>query len=811
MPLASVKFQPGFDKQSTAYGAEGKWTDGENVRFRYGQPEKIGGWTKLVSDTLIGSVRDQHAWSSLDGTRHLAIGTDRKLYLYVEGAVIDITPVRGSQANLTNPFVTSSGSAVVTVTDAGHGASEGDFVTFSNSDAVGGLDMDAEFQITSITSSSVYTVTHSSNATSTATGGGSSTVDCEYQLGVGKTTNVYGYGWGISNWNGSTGSAVTDALNGADNGSGTITVDDGTKFADGDFILVASTVDATANSGTNGATSAHGVTAGVNASNVPAEIMKVTGVSTHVLTVTRGIAKVNATGTVTVGSNQAGTHVDNAVVNLIWDASDSTVRWTGWNAASTTSDTVIDSRYWVLENFGEDLLALVNDGGLYKWDKSAGQTTRAAIVSANAPTASRHLILSTPDRHVILMGTETTIGTTTTQDDLFLRFSSQEDTGTWSPTSTNTAGSFRIQDGSKIMTTVRSRGSILVWTDTSLHSLQFIRAPFIFGLNQLGANCGAVSAHCAVDVNGTTFWMSQQAFYMFDGAVKKLPCSVQDYVFDDFSITQQQLVYSGINTDFNEVTWFYASKGSSYIDRSIIYNYLENTWYTNSLARTTWLDRGVYQFPYATSYSTSASGSTPTVLGLGAGASTIYVHEDGVNDDTSALEAFLQSGDFDIQDGEQMLSVARFVPDFKDQIGSANVLLSFKDYSATTSETTLNGAITNSATEIILTSSANFPTSGTILIGTELITYTGNTTGANKLTGCTRGTNGTSAAAHVDSKKVINYSNVRINLNNVTPTTTKVDTRGRGRQGNMLIYSDAVNDKWRFGTLRLDVRPDGGR
>ena len=813
MPLSSVKFQPGFDKQSTAYGAEGKWIDGENVRFRYGQPEKIGGWTKLISDTLIGSVRDQHAWSSLDGTRHLALGTDKKLYLYVEGAIVDITPIRATQDNLTNPFVTSSGSAVVTVTDAGHGASAGDFVTFSNASDVGGLDMNAEFEITSVTSSSVYTVTHSSNASSTATGGGSSTVDCEYQLGVGKTTNVYGYGWGISAWNGVVGTAVTDALNGADNGSGTITVDDGSKFQDGDFILVASTVDATANSGSGGATSAHGVTAGVNSSNVPAEIMKVTNVSSNTLTVTRGIAKVNATGVVTVGSNQPGTHVDNSVVTIIFDASDSTVRWTGFNDAATTSDTIIDSRYWVLENFGEDLLALVNDGGLYQWDKSAGQTTRASIVHANAPTASRHLILSTPDRHVILLGTETTIGTSTTQDDLFLRFYSQEDTSTWAPTSTNTAGSFRIQDGSKIMTAVRSRGSILIWTDTSMHSLQFIGAPFIFGLNQVGANCGAVSAHCVVDVNGTTFWMSQQAFYMFDGAIKKIPCTVQDYVFDDFSITQQQLVYAGINTDFNEVTWFYASENSAFINRCVTFNYLENTWYTNSLARSTWLDRGVYQLPYATEYSNTATATTPTVLGLSAGASTIYVHENGVDNDTATLTSFLQSGDFDIEDGQQLLSIQRMIPDFKNQEGSTNVLLSFKNYSANTNETTLDGAIGTSDQTIKLTSSSDFPASGTILIGTELITYTGNITGigAGNLTGCTRGTNGTTAAAHVDNKKVSNYSNVRINLNNVTPTTTKVDTRGRGRQGNMLIYSEDIGDKWRFGTLRLDVRPDGGR
>jgi len=784
MPLSSTKFQPGFDKQSTPYGAEGKWIDGENVRFRFGQPEKIGGWTKLFSDKLIGVVRDQFAWTSLDGTRHLAFGTDKKLYVYKDGVIVDITPLRATQASLTNPYVTTIGSAVVTVTDAGHGASAGDFVTFSGGSDVGGLDMNAEFEITSVTSSSVFTVTHSSNASSGATGGGSSAVTAKYQISPGPETNTYGYGFGVGAWNGVQGTTISDQLNEALDSSETgVDVDDGSKFASGDYILVEQ------------------------------EIMKVTGVSSNTLTVTRDLANNNDTTTVSAGSHDATSHADNTAVSLIFDASDTTLDYYGWNEGTSTSTTVLEAGYWVLENFGEDLLALANNGSLYKWDSSAGVVdNRAALAHANAPTASRHLILSTPDRHIILFGTETTIGSTGTQDDLFLRFSSQEDLSTWSPSSTNTAGSFRIQDGSKIMTAVRSRGSILVWTDTSLHSLQFIGPPFIFGLTQLGSHCGAVSPHSAVDVNGTTFWMSQQAFYMFDGTINKLPCTVQDYVFDDFSATQEVLVFAGLNTDFNEVTWYYASKGSSYINRNVTYNYLENSWYTNSLARTTWLDRGVYDSPYATEYSSSVNGDNPTVLGVTDGSSIVYVHESGTDDVVSALPSFIQSGDFDIGDGDQMLSIKRFIPDFKEQKGSADVLLSFKNYSATTTETTLDGAITSTSStgDITLTDASSFPSSGTILIGTELITYTSKSN--NVLGGTiTRGTSSTTAATHIDNKKVTDYTNVRLHLNNVTPTTTKIDTRGRGRQGNILITTDAVGDNWRFGTLRLDVRPDGGR
>ena len=785
MPLATVKFAPGFDKQSTAYGAEGKWIDGENVRFRYGQPEKIGGWVKLIAAKLYGSVRAQFAWSSLDGTRFLALGTDKKLYIYTEGAIHDITPLRATESNLTNPFVTTSGSAVVTVTDAGHAATAGDFVTFSNADAVGGLDMNAEFEITEIVSSSVYKVTHSSNASSGATGGGSSTVDVEYQLSIGQEVNTYGYGWGIDAWNGIADTGrITDQLNEALDATETgVDVDDGSKFANGDYILV------------------------------DQEVMKVTGVSSNTLTVTRDLTTNEGTTTVSAGSHDGTTHSDNATVTIIFDASDTSINATSWNEAASSSTTVLDSRYWVFENFGEDLLALQSNGKLFKWDKSGGVTTRASVVDANAPTASRHLILSTPDRHAILMGTETTIGTTSTQDDLFLRFSSQEDTSTWSPTSTNTAGSFRIQDGSKIITTLRSRGSILIWTDTSLHSLQFIGPPFIFGLSQVASNCGAVSPYSAVDVNGITFWMSQQSFYMFDGAVRKIPCSVQDYVFDDFSITQQPLIYAGLNSDFNEITWFYASADSDFIDRNVTYNYVEGTWYTNSLDRTTWLDYGVYQVPYATQYSPTVVGDTPTVLGATDGSSIVYQHEQGTDNDTEAMECFLQSGDFDIQDGQNILSVSRFIPDFKDQEGSAEVLLSFKDFSATTSTTALKTAITSSSStsDITLKKSVNFPSEGTILIGTELITYTSNNTTTGVLGGIARGASSSTATSHASNKKVTNYTNVRINRSTVTPTTTKIDTRGRARQANVVISSTAIGDKWRYGTLRLDVKPDGGR
>ena len=611
MPLTKIQFAPGIDKQNTEYGAEGRWTDSDMVRFRYGLPEKIGGWSKLISETLIGVVRDMHAWSDLNGVRYMALGTDRKLYVYSEGAAYDITPVRRTSGSLTNPFATVSGSAVVTVTDTGHGAQAGDFVTFSGASTVNGLDMNKEFEITTYVDANTYKVTYTGTTASGAGSGGGSSVVATYDISIGLANSAYGYGWGTGTWNTST-----------------------------------------------------------------------------------------------------------------------------WNTPRSTSTVTIDGRQWSFDNFGEDLIATVSEGGTYRWDTSVGTGTPAAVIS-NAPTVSRFTLVSPTDRHVFLFGTETTIGSSGTADPLFLRFSSQEDYNTWVPTATNTAGSFRIQDGSKIMAAARSRGAILVWTDTSLHGMQFVGPPFTFSLNQLGANCGAVSNHCVKDVNGITYWMSQNSFYMFDGAVKKIPCSVQDYVFSDFNITTQPETYCGLNSEKNEITWFYCSLNAEQIDRYVSLNYLEQSWSIGTLARTAWVDYGVYEYPYATEYSKTAIATTPSVLGLTDGASTFYIQEFGVDADGSALDAYVTSGDFDIQDGQELLHIGRGIPDFQNLSGTVDVELKFKTYPASSS------SITKTST--------------------------------------------------------------------ISTTTTKFDIRGRGRQGQLTIKSDAVGDNWRFGTLRLDVQPDGGR
>ena len=618
MPLQKLQVAPGIDKQNTEYGAEGKWVDSDNVRFRYGQPEKIGGWTKVTSDALLGATRAILTWSDNNGVNHAIYGTNKKLYAYSENSYGDITPSRG--AGSITQFATTSGSTTVTVTDASHGALVGDHVTISSvSGAIGGLsqaNLQNEFEIQTVPSDSTYTIVAPATASSTATG---ATATATYQINSGPATSIYGYGWGAGVWNVSTWNTTRQGLTGAE-----------------------------------------------------------------------GV--------------------------------------------------LLQSAKWSLDNWGEDVLAQKFDGSIYYWDTSAGLSSNLAATTnvSSAPTKSRFMMVSGDDRHVICFGTETTIADTATQDNMFIRWSDQEAVNTWTPTATNTAGSQRLTDGNKINAAVRSRGAILVWTDTSLYQMQFIGPPFTFGFKQLGSNCGAVGINASVDVSGISYWMGNDSFFKFDGAVKKIPCSVQDYVFDDINNNAIGDVYCASNSDFNEVMWFYPSSNSLQIDRHVTFNYAENLWYTGSLSRSSWADRGVYPNPYATEYdSTDSTATISTIYGNKDGRTFVYAQEDGVNDAGSAMTAYIETGDIDIGDGDKFLSISRFIPDFKNQVGNVDVTVKSRPYPATTQTT-----------------------HGPYVIAT---------------------------------------------------TTTKQDTRIRGRQLALRVSSDAVDDKWRYGTLRFDGKPDGMR
>jgi hypothetical protein len=623
MALARLFLKPGIDKQNTEYGAEGGWIDGDFIRFRYGLPEKLGGWTRFNNSAsyLVGLASEVFTWNALDGSPYAAVGTSRKLYAFFGGSWADITPIRDTTAAGDVTFAASTGSTTITVSDTAHGATEGEFVTFSGVDAsgLGGAITQAilqsEFEITSIINGDSYTITSPVAANGSDSGDGGAAVVGAYQINVGTDVSFFDFGWGVGSW-----------------GEGT------------------------------------------------------------------------------------------------------------WNTPRTSGTGIfLNSRVWQLDTFGEDLICQLVNGAIYRWDLSGGLASRATAING-APTKSTYALVSTPDRHLVCFGTETTIGTPSTQDPMFVRFSNQEDINTFTETATNTAGGQRLTDGSRIVTAVRSRGQILIFTDTSLHGMQYVGPPYTFGFQQLGTNCGCIGPHAAADVNGLAFWMGTEAFYVFDGTVKKMPCTVQDYVFKDINLTQGTKTHVGVNSQFNEVTWWYCSFTSDFIDRFVTYNYLENTWHVGTMPRTAWVDIGTYAKPLAAEYLPENTEDTiSTIYGLTAGRALIYNQEDGVNGDGEAITAFIQSGYFDISEGDNMLFMKRFIPDFKDQVGNLTVNLLLKPFpQATASPSSLDPYV-------------------------------------------------------------------------ITPTTQKVDTRARGRQISLRIVSDAVDTNWRYGTLRVDVVPDGLR
>jgi hypothetical protein len=617
MALLRLFLKPGVDKQNTEYGAEGGWIDSDYVRFRYGLPEKVGGWAPFGETIayLVGMPSEVFTWTDLDGSPYVAVGTNKKVYVYYGGTWADITPIRDTNTGVT--FDTTNGSNRVVVNDSGHGAITGDFVTLSATTGdPGGIpnaSLNNEFEVIEVLNANEYAIQAPTNATSTATAAGTATA--AYQINTGAAVSYSDFGWGTGTW----------------------------------------------------------------------------GLST-------------------------------------------------WGTPRPPSASIaLFSRVWQFDSFGENLIMQVVDGGIYEWLPSTGIGVRATAISG-APTKSKYALVSTPDRHLVCFGTESTIGTPSSQDPMFVRFSNQEDINTFVATATNTAGGQRLTDGNYIVSALRSRGQILIWTDTALHGMQYLGPPYTFGFQQLGANCGLIGPHASADVNGVAYWMSKDAFFVFDGVVKKLPCTVQDYVFKDLNFTQAQKVHVGINTQFNEVTWWYCTADTDYIDRFVTFNYLEQVWSVGTMARSAWVDLGTYSFPMATQYDSDGTEATiSTIYGLTPGRAVVYNQEFGKNGNGDPILAYVKSGYFDIGDGDQVLFMKRFIPDFKNQEGDLTVRLLLRLYP-----------------QVSATPSSLDP-------------YV------------------------------------------ISPGTDKVDTRARGRQISLQIESSALDTNWRFGTMRVDIQPDGLR
>ena len=616
MPLQKLQLRPGVNRESTTLANEGGWFDCDKIRFRSGYPQKIGGWAPLSSSTYVGVARSLWNWVTLKGYNLLGVGTNIKYYIESGGVYNDITPIRVTTTLPNNPFTTLNTFPTVTVNAPGHGANNGDYVTFSGATTVGGLSLNNEYVITYIDSNS-YSITASSNATSSATGGGAA-VSAAYQLNSGNSTVTYQTGWGAGLWGGYAFGTATTTLNGTINSSATtVVVTSTTGFAASGTILIGSEL-----------------------------ITYAAKTGTDFTGCTRG-----ANGTI------AASHTTGVIVT---DAA----TFTGWGqSVSTTTYTQI--RLWSEANFGEYLLINPSNGPIYLWVPTynvSGNltfTNRAELLSssgagvydtdADCPSVASLITVSDASRFVIAFGVND-YGETT-QDPMLIRWSDQESYQVWTPAVTNQAGSFRLSSGSFIVAAQQTRQEILVWTDAALYSMQYLGPPFVWGFNILADNISIISPNAVATANNVTYWMGADKFYAYSGRVETLPCALRQYVFGDINTTQSSQFFAGTNEGYSEVWWYYCSANSTVVDRYVIYNYLDQVWYYGTLGRTAWLDSPLRNFPMAATYSNN-----------------IVFHENGVDDITTTgnilpITSYIQSSDFDIGDGHNYGFVWRVIPD----------------------------------------------------------------------------------------------------------------------------------------------------
>ncbi len=734
--LQKIGFQPGINKQISETGAEGQWVNCDNARFRYGVPEKIGGWKQLGTlnqNELTGAGRGLHHFINSLSRKYAIIGTNRILYAFSGGVFYDIHPIE-STTTLTSAFSTTNGSPTVTITySSAHNLVPGDillmssFSTITNSNYSASDFDDKKFMVTTAPTNTTITITMSSNESgSGATTSGGITIKKYYT--VGPAVQAQGFGYGLGSWGGEAAGPQTTTLNGAlgDNAFGT--------GGSGTSITLAST--------------ANFPSSGTNFFKVGTEEISYTGVSGNDLTgITRAVR----------GTTRAA-HSDGATVT---DTSD----FVAWGEAAS-GDLVLEPGMWSLDNFGDKAICLIHDSAVFEWNSAAtnAETIRASIISG-APTASRHMLVSTPDRHLVFFGTETTIGTPSTQDDMFIRFSDQEDINTYTPTATNTAGTQRLADGSQIMGAIRGRDAIYIWTDTALFTQRFVGQPFTFAFAQVGTNCGLVGQNACVEVDGAAYWMSENGFFRFAGRLESLPCLVEDFVYDNINLSSgNQMVSAGLNNLYGEVIWFYPETGSSVVNRMVAYNYFDSSpqrpvWTVGSLARTMWRDSAIFGLPHATEYDSDTDTSFD-VVGNTEGRTSYYEHETGTdqnrNGTITAITSNVESGDFDITqarsstgqqtgvatfkgDGEFLMKIRRFVPDFISQTGTTRVTLQLKNYPNSSQASSPLGPF------------------------------------------------------------------------DITSSTTKIDTRARARAISLKVENTSTAQSWRLGTFRLDTQPDGRR
>lgn len=726
MPLQKLQFRPGLNREGTDYSNEGGWYDADKVRFRSGFPEKIGGWSRMANAQFLGLARSLWNWLALNSSNFLGVGTTVKYYIEQGGTYNDITPVVFTSANVANCFTITSGSNSMVIVDGAYSPSVGDYLTISNAANISTSNvtatvLNAEYSVVSVINSTAYTVTLPVTANASATGGGAAT-DIAYQEPIGLDVYSIGTGWGAGPWpvTGIT-STLTDPF-ATTNGSNVVTVTQTAHgLSNGNAVIFSN---ATA-------------TGGISAPLLNT-LFYVTTVNVNAYTVT---AQVNATSTVAAGGGtvtvyaQTGTH--------------------GWGTAFTSGGIGQQLRLWTNDNFGQDLVIAPRGGQVSYWDANTGLSVRALLLSSasNAagysgqfvPTATNQVVASAIQRFVICMGANPYDPTnpTTTFDPLLVRWSDQENPYEWVPAVTNQSGEFRLSAGSFIMCARNTRQEILVWSDSAIYSMQYLGPPYIWGFQILMDNISIMSPNAAITINNVTYWMGVDKFYQYSGRVETLPCSLWQYTFEDINRDQAFQVFCGSNEGYNEIWWFYCSTGSNTINRYVIYNYLERTWYYGSMARTAWLDSGIRQYPMAADYN-----------------NRMLFHESAVDDVSGtqpvAINAYIQSSDFDIGDGHNFGFVWRILPDIN-----------------------FNGSNTNNP-------------------------YVTMQVKPRQNSGAPYGTS--------DNPEVISADDFSgAPVYNIQEFTGQVYTRLRGRQLAFRIESDSLGVAWQLGSPRIDIRNDGRR
>ena len=813
MPLQKLQFRPGVNREGTTLANEGGWFECDKVRFRSGYPEKIGGWVALSYNTFLGTCRSMWNWVTLKSYNLLGVGTNLKFYIESGGEYSDITPIRLTTTDDTT-FTTVADSTTVTVIDAGvSGIQATDFVTFSNVSPVGGLDLNGEYQIQTVISGTEYTITATEPATSSATGGnaGLGGVTSVYQLNAGSDIYTASNGWGTGPWpqyntttvsnpfatvDTSTTVTVTQTAHGlttdeyvyftsvtasiAVGATTTVTVVPN-GFIAGQGVQFNSTVslptgmdrnttyyvgaivsntfvlyDTEANAISGGATGkivtsggSVGTVTVINVTDVngiPAAVLykafQVTVVDPDTYTISTVIDDLSYPATST-GSGVGGTLV-------VYTPAGTARGWgSPFNGNSTAGSQI---RLWSQANFGEILLFSPRGGALYSWDPGDASTpdfnTRGQLVyAANTPAYINQIMVSDSSRIVIAFGCNDygAYGTGAIEP-MLIRWTAQESYTDWTISATNQAGSYRLSHGSSIIGALQTRQEILVWTDSAVYGMQYLGPPYVWGFTLLADNISIASPNAMATASGVTYWMGTDKFYVYSGRVETLPCSLRAYVFQDINRSQQYQFFAGSNEGYSEIWWFYCSAESQVIDRYVIFNYLDRVWYYGTMGRTAWLDSALRDFP-----------SAATMNNL------IVYHEASVDDGSTnpptPIEAYIQSSDFDIDDGHNYGFIWRMLPDITFD-GSTSPSPSTPQVTFSLRPRQNPGAPYNAAPSPLVNTSKSYAVRHT---------YT------------------------------------------VQEFTEIVYTRVRGRQMAFKVASDTLGTQWQLGVPRIDVRKDGRR